>query len=62
MEALGLREVVSLAINCFNEGLESKAETVDKIVNFVEKEYVKLGDLKEALQKMERSQEYEGAK
>jgi hypothetical protein len=62
MKALKLREFVSLSINCLSEGLDSKAETVDKIVDFVEKEYVELGELKKALEKMEGVEQSEEPK
>jgi len=62
MEALKLREFVSLSINCLSEGLDTKAETVDKIVDFVEKEYIERGSLKKALEKMEGVEQSEKSK
>ena len=59
MKPMGLRDFVQLAINCFDEGLDSKSETVDKIVDYVEKKYITLEDLKTAFEKMEGAKPHE---
>ncbi|WP_427340867.1 hypothetical protein [Caloranaerobacter sp. DY30410] len=49
---LNLKEEVTLAINCLIEGLDDKKTVVDRIVDYVDKNYIAKEELDRAFDKL----------
>lgn len=49
---MGLVDTIKLALNCFDEGLETKEESIKKIVYYVDENYVSKNKLHEAFKEM----------